>query len=242
MSTTDTRPVIAPPTAPDPRQPSRWSAGRVAGVSLASAAVLAGAVLASAAAGVHVVDERHREGGYLTSDTTRVTSSGHAVTVEEIGLDGLSGDWLLGTARLRATSSAGSDVFVGVAPTDDVEDYLAGVDRTEVIDLDDTEYRQHAGGAPGAAPGQTDIWTEQVSGPGTQTLTWEPTDGDWSVVVMNQDATAGVDVRADVGATVPILGDALWLLLIAGLAIGGTGVAVLLLVLGAVRRGPAGAR
>ncbi len=242
MSTTDTRPDDAPAAAPAARLVSSWTAGRVVGVTLASTALLGGALLATAGAGVHVVADQHREGDYLTSDTAHLSSAGHALTVEDIDLHGLPGDWLLGTARLRATAAEGSAVFVGVAPTDDVEDYLAGVERTEVVDLDDTEYLEHAGGPPGAAADQTDIWTAQASGPGTQTLTWEPTEGDWSVVVMNGDASAGVDVRADVGATVPSLGDVVWLLLAAGLVVGGAGVAGILLVLAAVRRGPVGAR
>jgi hypothetical protein len=242
MSTTDTRPVTAAAAAPAPRLASRWTAGRVIGVSLASAAVLGGVALTAVAAGVHVVDEQHREGGYLTTDTTRVSSSGHAVTVEEIDLDGLSGDWLLGTARLRVTAAGDSDLFVGVAPADEVDDYLAGVDHTEVVDLDATKLAEHVGGAPDEAPTGTDIWTAQVSGPGTQTLTWKPSDGDWAVVVMNQDAAAGVDVRADVGATVPILPDAArWLLVGGSVAAVGGGFVLLTLLIGARRR-TAGAR
>ena len=121
------------------------------------------------------------------------------MTVEEIDLDGLSGDWLLGTARLRATAAEGSAVFVGVASADDVADYLDGVAHSEIVELDGIEYVEHAGGAPEQAPEEADIWTVQASGPGTQTVTWKPTAGDWAVVVMNQDASAGVDVRADVG-------------------------------------------
>jgi hypothetical protein len=34
---------------------------------------------------------------------------------------------------------------------------------------------------------------------------WTPDEGDWTVVVMSPDGAAGVEVTADVGATVPVL-------------------------------------
>ena len=45
----------------------------------------------------------------------------------------------------------------------------------------------------------------QVSGAGAQELTWTPREGDWSVVVMNADATSGVDVAVKAGAELPAL-------------------------------------
>jgi hypothetical protein len=46
----------------------------------------------------------------------------------------------------------------------------------------------------------------QTSGSGIQTLTWQVPDGEWTVVVMNDDGSPGVDVRVEAGATVPVLG------------------------------------
>jgi hypothetical protein len=61
---------------------------------------------------------------------------------------------------------------------------------------------------------------------------WEPTDGSWTVVVMNADGRPGIDVAADLGARMPSL---LWIavgFLAAGvvLAVGGA-----FLIVGAVR-------
>jgi hypothetical protein len=64
-------------------------------------------------------------------------------------------------------------------------------------------------------------------------VTWDPTGGSWSVVVMNIDGDPGVDVRADLGATLPPL---VWIsvgLLLFGLVLLAGG---LLLVVGAIRR------
>ena len=71
------------------------------------------------------------------------------------------------------------------------------------------------------------------SGAGPRTVTWEPTGGSWSVVVMRADGQAGVDVRADLGATLPPL---VWIsvgLVLFGLVFLAGG---LLLIVGAVRR------
>ena len=52
-----------------------------------------------------------------------------------------------------------------------------------------------------------------TQGPGNQSLTWDPDEGDWTIVVMNADGSAPVRTRAAVGAELPVLGDgALWLL------------------------------
>jgi hypothetical protein len=70
------------------------------------------------------------------------------------------------------------------------------------------------------------MWAAQSTGTGTQTLTWQPISGRWTVVVMNADANPGLTVSADVGATAPGLG---WIAL--GLLAGG---GLLLLIAGAL--------
>ena len=113
-----TTPVKPTGTGPRPVVPttqaaaSTWTPGRVVLASLAGTASLGAILLAAAAGGVHLIDEHARHGGYFTSDTESVSSAGHAVTVEEIDLEGLRGDWLLGTARVRATAAQGSPVFI----------------------------------------------------------------------------------------------------------------------------------
>ena len=55
-----------------------------------------------------------------------------------------------------------------------------------------------------------------ASGEGRQALTWEPEDGDWTVVVANADGTAPVVTRVAVGAEVPVLDDVANGLVVAG--------------------------
>jgi hypothetical protein len=237
MTTTEIH-SVQPAPAPSPPPTSSWTTRRIVALSLASAAVLASGAMGAVAGGVHLIDEHHRDGAYLTTDTVHLGSSGHAVTVEDIDLDGLNGDWLLGTARIRATAADGSSVFVGVAPADDVADYLDDVGYSTVTELDDPAYDHHPGGPPSEAPADSDIWTAQKFGAGTQTVTWKPQDGDWTVVVMKTEATAGVDVRADVGATAPILHRAVTGLLIASVLSAAAGGLGLLMLLVTARRRP----
>jgi hypothetical protein len=79
-----------------------------------------------------------------------------------------------------------------------------------------------------------------VQGPGTQTLQWTPSDGDWTVVVMRADGSAGVDVDARAGVTVPAL-PWLWVgLLVLGGVLAVVGALLVALGVHRARSGPAG--
>ena len=121
-------------------------------------------------------------------------------------------------------------------------DYLDGVAHSTATELDDPAYTEHPGTAPGEAPTDSDIWTAQASGTGTQSMTWKPSGGNWTVVVMNADGSAGVDARTDVGATVPIVDTLVhWLLALSALLAVGGGLVLRFLQVSARRRS-AGAR
>jgi hypothetical protein len=88
------------------------------------------------------------------------------------------------------------------------------------------------GGRPASAPGTQGFWVASTTGQGARTLEWEPTDGSWAVVVMHANARPGVDVRADLGATMPAV---IWIgvgLLVAGVVLLAGGA---LLIAGAIR-------
>jgi len=230
---------LAPPSAGPPPGSTRRSSGRVLWVVLALFALVAAAGMAATAGIVNHVDDQRRDGDYLTTDRTQLSSSTHAVVFDEIDLDGLAGDWLLGTARVRATGTQpGSPVFIGVAPSSDVGTYLRGTGYSAIDEFDDGDvtYVEHAGGRPVIAPADSNIWTAQASGIGTQTVTWKPEDGSWTVVMMNGDGSSGVDVQADAGATVPFLDRAVPWLVAASVVSGATGVLVLVLVVIGSRR------
>ena len=225
MSTiTDT--PITPPAAP-----KSWSPGRIVLLVVAVASLLGGTTALIGGGALIAADNSWRDDGYLTSDTARLKADGYAVASESIELGGLDEDWVLGRARVRVTTDGTAPVFVGVARADDAEAYLARVEHATVTEIDDpaTAYDRHPGTAPAVAPGDADFWVEEATGTGTQSIDWSLDDrpGRWTVVVMNADGTAGVDVDADVGATVPILDEVTAGLLVVGTLFVLTGAGVL---------------
>jgi len=190
-----------------------WSAARIVTVVLgALGAVLGFALLVTGGA---LVAAGNDDDGYLTDGEVTLRSAGYAVTVREIGVNGSVPDFVsdsggLGQVRLRAVSEdAGTPLFVGIAPRADVDRYLTGVGNDEVRDFEvdpfRVDYRQHAGGPPGTSPGDQPFWTVSNAGTGSRELEWDIAPGEWAVVVMNADASAGVDATVDVGASVPAL-------------------------------------
>jgi hypothetical protein len=182
--------------------------------------------------------------GYLYSGQDEFSTVGYAMTSQRIEL-ATGADWVpisaaLGTTRVEITGA--EDVFIGIAPVAEGEAYLADVQRTVIVDLgvdaSAADQQLLPGGAPSGPPTDLDFWAAEASGSGTQQLSWEPADGNWLLVVMNADGSAGVSVDARVGATAPGLGGLAWGVLGGGLFL--LLIAVLVLVL-AIGRRPAAA-
>ena len=234
-----TTPPSPPPTYWMP--PQRWGPGRVIALVIAILLLLPGLGLVAGGGLLLWADGPGRnDDGYLYSSSDDFSSSGYAITSTSIDL-ATGADWLpvssaLGTARIQVTGAdSGSDIFVGIARVADTTEYIGGVDRSIVTDLGSGSPPaiRTGAGAPSTPPGEQDFWVAQAEGSGTQTLTWEPAAGNWTLVVMNADGSAGVSFDARVGATVPALTGFAWGLLGTGLFL--LLIAVLLLVL-ALRR------
>jgi hypothetical protein len=206
---TATAPESTPPTTP---QRKGWTAGRVVSVVIGSILGLSAlGILAAGGVAIWATQVERDDSGYLTSDDESFSTRSSAVVSDVIDL-GVPTDWVVGDVvgdlRLRVTSAdADQEVFVGIAPRSAVDRYLADVDHLVVTDWAGGESWPYVadGGTPPTAPGDAGIWDEQVSGSGTQSLTWQPSGGEWRVVVMNADGAAGVSVTGDVGATAPAL-------------------------------------
>lgn len=218
---------------------SNWTAGRVAAVVVGSLLGLVGLALLTGAGIGLWADLTQREGGYVTTDAHDFSTSGSALVTKQTELGSAGTGWLyapdlLGKVRIRVTpASASRPLFVGIGRTADVERYLAGVNRTVINDFFSANTKTIAGGTAKSEPATQDFWVASTRGSGPKTLVWDPADGRWTVVVMNADARAGVDVKADLGARLP---DLLWIaigLLVAGAVFIAGGV---LLIVGAIRR------
>jgi hypothetical protein len=173
------------------------------------ALLLALACFAVGGVAVWVLSERDAS-GYLTTDSHRFSSGGYAIASENLDFSDTP-RWLgerFATVRIEA--SAARPVFVGIGPTSAVEPYLAGVQRSEITDVDadpfSVEYRRIPGGREPASPASQGFWRVESSGSGTQAIDWPVEDGDWSVVAMNADGSRSVALEASFGAKVSALG------------------------------------
>jgi hypothetical protein len=243
MTTPTTAPTSATP-APAAQHPGGgkpgWNAGRVVATVLGSLAALIGlALLLGGLALVLAHAFARDDDGYYTSDTERLSTGTHAITVEDIDLGSEPVDFVpkdvLGRVRIRAERPGGGPIFLGIAPESAVDSYLRGVGHAEVEDFSDgsPRYLPSRGGAPPRPPSAEAFWVASAQGQGRQAVSWEVEGGRWSVVAMNADGVRRVVLDADVSAKVGwFLGVGIGLLA-AGLLLVAGGV---VLIVVAVRR------
>ena len=222
MTTADALPTPPPPPT------MRSSSSRGGGIAL----VVIGALLLFVAVGLLAggsvlmwADRTQRDGsGYLTSPTATLSAPDYAIATTDVNVALGDPAWhasadAFGNVRITATG-ASTPIFVGIAPGLDVTRFLQGVAYQEptrfIGGSGGFAYRTHTGGAPDAAPGSESFWFAQASGAGTHTLTWHVSSGQWAIVLMNADASRGVQAQVAIGATVPFLFGLALGLLIAG--------------------------
>jgi hypothetical protein len=169
-------------------------------------------------------DAQKDDQGYLSTERERFAANGYALATDNLDIDTDGAGWILDRDRygeIRLEVSSRKPVFVGIARTRDVAEYLRGTDHDLVTDVSYSpfraDYRRVRGDDQPGRPADRDIWAASASGAGTQAVTWDVEDGDWSVVVMNADATRGVDAAVKAGAELPFLASLGWGTLIAGL-------------------------
>jgi hypothetical protein len=182
-------------------------AGKIALITIGSlAAMLAAALLTGS---VWLFNANTDSVGYVVSGKHQVATDSYAFASKELDVNG-DFDWLYDRGpKLRVRGESKKPLFIGVARSDEVERYLAGVAHEQVTDLDLdtfalTSERRIGTSDPAAPAGQT-FWAASVQGAGPQTLVWDGGYGQWSVVVMNADASPGVAAGLSFGAHIPHL-------------------------------------
>ena len=172
------------------------------------------------------IDDERTDGYYTTASHTYSTPT-RALITETLDVDTDAPDWLFSTDTFghvridpRSTDAA-QPVFVGIAPTHEVNAYLDQVQHDEITDLDFDPFtidrNRQAGEARPALPAAQTFWTaSSVDG---RPLDWKVRSGEWSVVMMNADASPGVSVEASVGADAPFIRDLAWWLAIPGVGL-----------------------
>ena len=208
--------------------------GRIAATVIGALGVLVGLSFVGAGGAALWAHSTQRDAaGFYNSPTNYLSTAGFAITAEvDFGSQPTQRDWVLAhfvdTVRIQATESGTAPLFIGIAPTSQVDAFLAGVAHEEVTSLSfgplTTRTEAVSGTRAAVAPATAVPWVASTSGSGTRTLTWDTRSGRWSAVVMNADARPGVAVDVSVGAKTGLL-------LPIGFGVGGFG---LLLMVGAV--------
>ena len=226
--------VARGPAAPaEPPARRGWTGGRIALVVVGTIAGLFALGLLVGGCALVAVDQTQRDDdGFVMSPTEDFSTPAYAIVSESADLDDEGAEWaldtFLGTVQIRSESDR--PVFVGIGPADEVTRYLGAVERDVVEDLDndgEPEYSRRSGGVPSARPGDESFWVASTAGAGERTLEWEPEDGDWRAVVMNEDASRGVSAELSIGAELDsILWIAIGLLLAGALFAAGCALAI----------------
>ncbi len=169
--------------------------------------------------------------GYYSTRTINIERDSYGVTTYPARIE-FGPTWLfdwsqLVKVKLKATSNKDSGIFIGVAEEGDLFNYLNGVTYDEIRELDINRpfrpprinYREFPGGVLETPPGGEEFWAASTAGKGTQVLRWGVEEGRYSLVLMNQDGSRGIDIDGKIGVKVPIIGGIGMGLFIAGLVL-----------------------
>lgn len=237
-----TEPLPAPTVdpGPPPTAPGHAPIGRIILVVVGAVLVLISLLVGLLGAGIVWVHATQRDAhGFFASSTERLDTAAPAIVSDEIDL-GLppdqdvvvGGD--LATVRIVVDAPGDQTAFVGIGPAADVRDYLDGVAQSRIDDVEidpfAVSYEFTDGRAEAEPPGEQDFWVAE--GLDGAPIEWDVEGGDWVVVVMNQDGSAGVTVDASIGARVDWLLPLGFGLLVGAVVLGVVGT--VLLVVGAV--------
>jgi hypothetical protein len=147
------------------------------------------------------------------------------------------------TLRL-AVDGSGRDLFVGIGSAAAVDQYLARVSIDRVTDFQVDPFKLKTsprdGSTTPAAPGAQTFWTVRGSG-STAALNWKLSDGSYRLVLMNADASPGVNAAGSVELKVPGLFAIGIGILSAGVVLGLVGLALLIIGVRTQPYGPPGA-
>ena len=137
--------------------------------------------------------------GTFSLPATRAVTDGHALVLEtiDVGEDFPTSGSFSATVGV-SIEGHGDDVFVGIGPAADVARYLRGVRIDRIVQVDwpgGVRTEPEAGSRTPAPPSEQTFWVAKDEGD-TANLEWPLTGGDWTLVIMNADASSDVSVTA----------------------------------------------
>ncbi len=161
--------------------------------------------------------------GSFRLPSLRASSDGHALLFDAIYVRSdlpTSGNF---SATLGIEATGDEPVFIGIGPMEEVSAYLSGVPADRVVQVDwpgGVRTEPLPGGTASPEPPLSEtFWEASESGGGTVAMDWVVREGDWTIVVMNADGGAGVDVEGTVTVTMPALGAISIVFLVFGLLV-----------------------
>jgi hypothetical protein len=153
-----------------------------------------------------VLDVTEISGEEVADDVKNVRSDGGGWRSNGKNIDRGSATIKVGdpdSIAARATGTGTKPVFMGIAPATDVRRYLDDVAQEEISDVEypPLHFRQRAigGTKEPVPPASQDIWVASAQGVGEQHVEWSIDDGEYLVIVMNADGSAGVSTELAVG-------------------------------------------
>ncbi|MFM6847728.1 MAG: DUF4389 domain-containing protein [Terrabacter sp.] len=233
-------------SSPPPVRASHPTRPHLAALVIGCLLLLPGLGLLLGGAGLGITYAVARDSaGYFSGSLPSLRSATPAITAEDVAVrtgqdvPAWAFDRLGIDVRLTARSTdPGKAVFIGIGDAQRVDAYLRGVAHDEVIDITDpfargqraAVLRSVPGGSSVAPPSSQTFWAATADGNGQQELTWHVSDGRWAVVLMNADASPGVDLAVTMGVRADVLIPLALVMLGVGLVL--TGLAVALIIRG----------
>ena len=144
--------------------------------------------------------------GSVSLPPTRLLGTGEAITLPQLDVPVIPGDTPV-TLEVAAERSD-TPLFLGIARSPDVDAYLRGVpiDVIQQIDWPGAARTEHVSGTASAAPpADQGIWAVSATGK-APSLRWEIPPGDWTLVLMREDAQSSIDVTVRGSVTIKPLG------------------------------------
>lgn len=153
--------------------------------------------------------------GYICTDPVHLDSDSHAIVATPDDMDEDS-DWFWWLGRFAdlkiegSSHGASEQIFIGIAEARDVDEYLDDVAYDEMVEFStkasEITYDSHTGDHEPVSPTNVSFWAASAYGIEKQTLVWEHDVDDYSLVIMNADGTAEVDVNMVFCVKIPQMG------------------------------------
>ncbi len=165
--------------------------------------------------------------GFFSTWGFNVQKDSSAIVLEPDGIE-FDINWDMGSIGvfkvLTDMETRGKEFFIGSASVEDARSYLTGVEYDKITGLwifpPRADYQRFNGDTLPVDPVSQDFWIDTISGKGTKELIWDPEHD--SLIIMNADGSAGLDLNIQVKTKAAVL-------FIAG--IGGLMIGVFLLLL-----------